>query len=460
MNHLIIVPDGNPIFPAWCLEHAMKSELQGNRVFLLNMQNFNIFNHNKRVRSVFSSLMRKNSSSKLIAELSEKNRIVVLNDRELIHDLTFSQLSQNAKNVFDLAIKSKYGAVYGDRNVDIDSLPEELIKIERFFFAQAFKRTQNEIVSRDIETVTTVNGRLVVSSAIVCASRELGRKVFLIESVDLLGNRYCVFEKSPHDLHEVALLQSQLWSSANGDKELEADRYFRDHYLHRLKELNSVDYVFEDKYFRPNHYNKLASFFPTTDTEFPVFSDFHVASTYGGSQREAFKVFARVAKENGFKVVVRAHPQNKDSAHLGEKEDAIWKSICNEYGADFIDSLSKVNSYDLINKSDLCATYCSSIGIEIILSKKPFIMLGESDYSNYVLESLAYSEQDLAKLFRKGVPTIDVNNLYPWAYWYSKGGESLKFFSVIKSGQLMYEGKKLDQERLIFSKLKKIIRKD
>ena len=86
----------------------------------------------------------------------------------------------------------------------------------------------------------------------------------------------------------------------------------------------------------------MASFFPTTDTEFPVFSDFHVASTYGGSQREAFKVFARVAKENGFKVVVRAHPQNKDSAHLGEKEDAIWKSICDEYGADFIDSLSKV----------------------------------------------------------------------------------------------------------------------
>ena len=135
MNHLIIVPDGNPIFPAWCLEHAMKSELQGNRVFLLNMQNFNVFNYNKRVRSGFSSLMRKNSSSKLIAELSEKNRIVVLNDRELIQDLTFSQLSQNAKNVFDLAIKSKYGAVYGDRNVDIDSLPEELIKIERFFFA-------------------------------------------------------------------------------------------------------------------------------------------------------------------------------------------------------------------------------------------------------------------------------------------------------------------------------------
>ena len=86
-------------------------------------------------------------------------------------------------------------------------------------------------------------------------------------------------------------------------------------------------------------------------------------------------------------------------------------------------------------------------------------MLGESDYSNYVLESLAYSEQDLAKLFRKGVPTIDVNNLYPWAYWYSKGGESLKFFSVIKSGQLMYEGKKLDQERLIFSKLKKLSEK-
>jgi len=460
VNHLIIIPDGNPIYPAWCLEHAMNSELQGNQVFLLNLQNFNVFNYNKRFRSALSSLMRKNSSSNLIAKLSDENGIVVLNNRELIQDLTFSQLSQNAKNVFDLAIKSKYGAVYGDRHVGIDSLPKELIEIERFFFAQAFKRTQNEIFSRDIETVTTVNGRLVVSSAIVCAARELGKKIYLIESVDLLGNRYCVFEKSPHDLHEVALLQNQLWSSASGEKELEADKYFQDNYLQRLKKLNSVDYVFQDNYFRPNHYAKLAAFFPTTDTEFPVFSDFHVASTYSGSQREAFKVFARVAKEYGYKVVVRAHPQNKDSAHLGEKEDAIWKSICNEYGADFIDSLSKVNSYDLINKSDLCATYCSSIGIEVVLSKKPFIMLGESDYSNYVLDNLAYSEQDLSKLFRDGVPPIPINNLYPWAYWYSKGGESLKCFSVVKSGQLTYGGKKLDQERQIFTKLKKIIKKD
>ena len=255
-------------------------------------------------------------------------------------------------------------------------------------------------------------------------------------------------------------MQNQLWANASGDKDLEADKYFRDNYLQRLKELSAVDYVFEDHYFRPNHYVKLASFFPTTDTEFPVFSDFHVASTYGGSQREAFKVFARVAKKNGFEVVVRAHPQNKDSAHLGEKEDAIWKSICDEYGADFIDSLSKVNSYDLINKSDLCATYCSSIGIEIVLAKKPFIMLGESDYSNYVLDSLAYSEQDLSKLFIDGVPTIAIANLYPWAYWYSKGGESLKFFSVVRSGQLTYKGKKLDQERIIITKLKKIIRKN
>jgi len=122
--------------------------------------------------------------------------------------------------------------------------------------------------------------------------------------------------------------------------------------------------------------------------------------------------------------------------------------------------LSKVNSYDLINKSDLCATYCSSIGIEIVLAKKPFIMLGESDYSNYVLDSLAYSEQDLSKLFIDGAPTIAIDNLYPWAYWYSKGGESLQFFSVVISGQLTYEGKKLDQERIIITKLKKIIRKD
>ncbi len=459
VNHLIVVPDGNPVFPAWCIDHGIKLASESNQVHFLNLQILNSFSYRKKFKQLFFRISRKNRIHDLLTKLCLDNAIKQHFVSKTEFTVDFEKLGQDAKKTFDLAMSSKYGAVFGSRTVTLDEIPDDIVQIERHFFLLAYVETQRLIKDYKIESVSTVNGRLVVSSAVVIASRDLGIEVKLLESVDVLGNRYQVFDRSPHDLNEVAKLQHELWSNADANRDVEAQSFFEDRYLLRLKELSSKDYKFSQHFDRPSKGMKIASFFPTTDTEFPVFSDFHVASTFGGSQRNAFLAFAKIASKHGFHVIVRAHPQNSDSLHLGEQEDLIWGKLCQDVGAELIGALSGVNSYELIQESDLCVTYSSSIGIETILMGKPFIILGESDYSNYIPKNQGYSSTAVEKFLESGIPKISISDLFPWAYWNSMGGTEMSHFKVQPGFELEFRNQKVDQVKYAFKFVKFLLRK-
>lgn len=458
MHHLIVVPDGNPIFPAWCIDHAIKLALESNQVHFLNLQELNLYAFQRKIKKLFFRFSRKNRSLDLYSNLCQRNGITqhTISGSEVSGN--FESLGLRAKETFELAMSSKYGAVFGSRTVTLKDLPEDMVQKERLFFLIAYLETQRLITDHKIESVSTVNGRLVVSSAVVVAARDLGIQVKILETVDFLGNRYQVFDKSPHDLHEVGELQKKLWSMADDSRDIDAQDFFEKNYLSRLKVLSSKDYTFRESFVRPAKDIKIASFFPTTDTEFPVFSDFHVASTFDGNQRNAFLEFAKIASKHKFQVIVRAHPQNSHSFHLGEKDDLIWKTLCLEVGAEFIGALSGINSYDLIQKSDLCVTYSSSIGIEAVLMGKPLIMLGETDYSNYIPENLGYTPIAIERLFESGVPEVSISALYPWAYWNSRGGSEMTHFKVKPLEGLVYNNQEVDEMKCAYKLLKAVAR--
>ena len=459
MKHLVVVPDGNPIFPAWCVDHAMQLVSESNQVHFLNLQELNSYTFRRKFKTQFFRISRKNRCLDLLSKLCRENRISqhTISESSTLGD--FEKLGADAKETFKLAMSSKYGAVFGNRTVSLEELPDEIVQRERHFFHLAYLQTQRLITNYQIESVSTVNGRLVVSSAVVMASRDLGVEVKLLESVDFLGNRYQVFNKSPHDLHEVAELQKELWSMAGDTRDEEAMNFFEDRYLSRLRILRSKDYTFNEYYPAPTNGTKIAAFFPTTDTEYPVFSDFHVASTFGGSQRNAFLAFAKIASKKGFHVVVRVHPQDPGSHYLAEQEDLIWKKLCLEAGAEFIGSLSGVNSYDLLQKSDLCATYSSSIGIEAVLMGKPLIMLGESDYSNYISQNLAHTSIRIEELLESGIPKIAISSLFPWAYWNIRGGSEMKCFKVELGAGLLFNAQRVDEMKFAFKLMKAVFQK-
>ena len=448
VKYLVVVPDGNPVFPIWSIEYALDLASEGNEVHFLNLQELNAFIFRRKIKKAIFALSRKNRASDILSKLCKENGIF---EHKVIfpkHSSFNNSLTSENEKTFKLAMSSKYGANFGSRYVSLDEIPIQTVKVERMFYSFAYRKVQELLKSLEIERLITVNGRLVVSAAVVAAARNLDIPVKLLESVDLTGSRYHIFDRSPHDLREMSVAQNKLWSSAGEFREMESQSYLESRYGERLLAQSSNEYDFSRKFDLRSHHQKIASFFPTTETEFPVFSDFYTTSTFDASQQKAFKAFAKIAKDFGFDVIVRAHPQNSDFQNVEKNEDEIWRRLCSETSSDFISASSRINSYDLINKSYLCVTYCSSIGIEAVLMGKPLLVLGESDYSDYMPNNQGFTAEEIKKILETEVPIIPVSNLYPWALWQLKGGTELRQFKVDPGWRLIFDGKKVDQARI------------
>ena len=459
VKYLVVVPDGNPVFPIWSIEYALKLASDGNEVHFLNLQELNAYIFRRKFKKAIIAISRKNKSSVIISKLCKDYGIFEHKAKFLKSSSITINLTPKNEETFELAMSSKYGAKFGSRYVSLEQIPAETVEFERMFFNLAYHAIRDLVEKLEIERLITVNGRLIVSSAIVAAARNLEIPVQLLESANLVGDRYHIFDRSPHDLREVSEAHKKLWSTFGDLREVESQSYLDNRYGESLLTQSSKEYDFSKQFELKSQHRKLASFFPTTETEFPVFSDFYTASTFQASQQNAFKAFANVAKDFGFDVSVRAHPQNSDFQNLEKNEDVIWSRLCSETGAEFISASSRINSYDLVNKSNLCVTYCSSIGIEAVLMGRPLLILGESDYSEYMPKNQGFTVEQIRKFLEKEVPLIPVSNLYPWALWQSKGGIALRLFRVDSGWKPNFGGKRVDQARFWHQFLKNIARK-
>lgn len=455
----MVVPDGNPIFPVWCIEHSLKLISEGNEVDFLDLQDLNTHIYGKNFKKWIFSVGRKNRSRDIVTALCNKFGINRLNLADTALPSIEDSLGIDAEETFRLAMSSKYGARFGSRFVTLEEIPRDIVNQEKQFFLITYRKVRKIIMDNEINSLVSVNGRLVVSAAVVAATRSLGIPILLLEAVGNLGDRYYVFDRSPHDLREICEAHASLWKGAEEFGNKVAEDFFRVNYESRLRNQESKEYNFTREFKLLNSNRKTASFFPTTETEFPVFMDFYTSPVFEGSQKKAFSEFALIAAEFNYDVIVRAHPQSPDFANLEQKEDEIWEELCKDVGARFISASSGVNSYDLIQKSDLCVTYGSSIGIEIIYMGKPFLILGESDYSGYIPNNCGFDSEKIRSLFKNGFPEIALDTLYPWAYWNASGGIPVSLFQIESGFKLSYNGKDVDEMKLWYRILKNIARR-
>ena len=149
---------------------------------------------------------------------------------------------------------------------------------------------------------------------------------------------------------------------------------------------------------------------------------------------------------------MRVHPVNGRLPHelqemYSQVEDSIWSELCSITGSEMIASRSNVNSYDLIAKADLCATYASSISIECILSSKPTLILGESEISYCAPEICAFNEAELESKFKEGIPIVRREALYPYGYWLESAGMDLKLFNFVSEHEVYFGGELVNEFR-------------
>ena len=449
---LIVIPDWGLAWYMYCLEHAIELSKSGKEVSILDLSSLN------------PTLFRR-MFWRLLLRISQKNRIIdikrkILKDYQ-IKSIKWSLSKQKSpiapmtverNKIFTAAMASKYAYITGRSNTQLDEIDTNIVNIERHFFEFTLEFIKDVLIDCSFNEVITVNGRYIVNGAVVQACKESQGKCSLIEAAGATPGFYEVYDMSPHDIPSVQKMQKKFWDEAGSERIELAQKGLQK----IVSGQNALGFNFRANFAEEFNQSvgkesqKLAVFFPSTEQEFAIFPEFVWRDSFGGSQAEAFLAFARIAKANGYYVVVRVHPPNSNSsrevqAHFAAIEDSIWQELCKESNTEIIESRSQVSSYDLIKKAHLCATYASTISAECILFGKPTLILGESDFSYCVPEICKFNEYDLVAQFEQGIPIISEEALYPYGYWLECAGKEPKVFKFVSDLEVYFESKLVNE---------------
>lgn len=138
------------------------------------------------------------------------------------------------------------------------------------------------------------------------------------------------------------------------------------------------------------------------------------------SQREAIDWVRSKAKEHGFHLIIKEHPSPKDYPYRSEAQRFFGKIESDEDIA-FFDSKSLISSSSIIDQSDLCITFGSTISIDIVNAQKPLLILGPNFLTN---ESTArYLFQNRESFFLKPKNfVLSPEEFHPYLFFFRKAG--------------------------------------
>lgn len=145
---------------------------------------------------------------------------------------------------------------------------------------------------------------------------------------------------------------------------------------------------------------------------------------------------------------LRVHPNLKKIENSQTRE---LKAIDKQYeNLTIIPPHSPVNTYDLIEASDLVITFGSLVGIEAAYAEKPTIVMGKAPYLILGSCIMPISHQAMVQIvldfMRHGILPATQNNAYLYGYYMKRAGIPYKYViqTDISSALLKKNGKRVD----------------
>jgi hypothetical protein len=317
-----------------------------------------------------------------------------------------------------------------------------------------------ELLSKYIvDLVYIFNGRFCNQRAILRACEKLNIK-YKIHERGANKDLYFVRDFMPHnkELIQKEMLQSwELITDKNKAKEV-AIKWFLD----RRSGIDTDWFSYsknQEKNYLPNFEKstKIITYFHSSDDEYAAIGDQFKWKGWIDQFDAVVNLIKVVDSIKTIKLVIRLHP------HMIKKsiaENLKWKSLI-KYSKDIliINPESKIDSYALVENSDIILSSGSKIGIESVFLKKPSILLGPSPYDSLLLTYPAHSIEDLTNLLTNKLNPIDNDNLYKYGYWWATHGDKFIYYKPLSLTKGKFLGVDLQKKPILFNLLIKLKQK-
>lgn len=363
---------------------------------------------------------------------------------------TLEELKEIRFKNFDLglSVASSLISMKKDSNPSIKNNYSLIVKMLKSSI-QVYENALDLLSSEEINLVYIFNGRFCNQKAIMRACESLNIS-FLIHERG--ANKY-LFYRRPFMPHNKNMIQKEMlesWESIEDKKQAKqiALKWFED----RRKGIDTDWYSYskmQEKNLVPSfkHGKKIISYFHSSDDEYAAIGDLFKWKGWKDQYDAVVNLIKVVESSSNLHLIIRLHPHMAKKSHL---ENLKWQSLSQfSSNIDIILPKSKIDSYALVEMSDIVISSGSKIGIEAVYLKKPSILLGPSPYDSLGLTYPANSISELNQLLENSIEPIVNDNLYKYAYWWAMHGEPFKYYQPDTLSSGMFMGVNLQKKPLI-----------
>ena len=354
-----------------------------------------------------------------------------------------------------LAVASSLVSQVRNSNPDLNNYSNQIhLMLESAI--QVFDFTKEIIEHEKPDVVYTFNGRLCNSRAVFSAAKASKVEVRLHETGSS-KDRYTAYPFLPHDQHNVQRSMKDLWSVLDNDL---CNKVAHEFFTNRRSGNILYGTVFTDKQklgctpkFKKE--KRVITYFSSSDDEFVAVGDVYKWVGWK-SQLEAVKDLIAICLNIGnIDLYIRLHP------HLAKKsfdDQKRWLTLKEIPNVTLISFDSEVDTYAMIDNSDIVVSAGSTVGIEAVYWGKVSISLGPSFYSELGATYNPVSRAELTQYLLAEDLTADRSKALPYGYYMSTFGTTFKYYNAIERFKGEFMGHNL-QKRSIPWRIKDKLRR-
>lgn len=322
---------------------------------------------------------------------------------------------------------------------------------------EVYQYSKTYFLKNKVDLVYVFNGRFCNQAALAAAARSCEIKILYHER-GANQNLFFLEEFAPHDALSIQKKMIAQWYDAFDKNRLSAEETATDFFLSSRsgKEIGWKSYIKNQKINTLPSLaitKKIVTYFSSSDDEYAALRDFYVWK-YWDNQYSAVLDLIKACNEIGnIDLHIRLHPnlQNKDPEDVQK-----WLDLEILYGVDVISPESEIDTYRLIEKSDIVVAAGSTVGIESVFWGTPCISMGPSCYSE--LDAVYHPENytDLINLLSRSNLIADRNRALPYGFYFNTFGFKFEVFKPINLDSGIFYGQDITKTYRKLSLIDKI----
>jgi hypothetical protein len=251
-----------------------------------------------------------------------------------------------------------------------------------------YRLTQELARANRADLVVLFNGRVASTRAIRRACEAMGLRYIVHERGSSRG-KYGLFDCATPHLPEGFRRWVDDWWRVSTDPEANARAFL----ARRRQNIPTGWYSFTGKqdvgHYPPNDGRTRVTFFTSSDDELIAIGDELPPDSPYCEQAHAIRSVGQACRERGYEYVVRFHPNTPAGQHG-------LLAVAREVAAAVLEPSSQVDTYGLMDSSDIVFTQNSTVGIEAAAGGKPVFYTGRNLFEQCRSVRRIMNEIDLA----------------------------------------------------------------